>query len=360
MSMDRCQRIIEKMKKENIKQLIVTSSADLFYILGKWIDSGERMQALYINDKGEKKFIINEIATNLSDIKDVEICSYTDDMNPVNILSSIVNEEQMLAIDKFWHAHFLIELLESIPKLKVVKSTAVDLVRMIKDEDEKKLLRNAGSIVDKAMMDLIEVIKNNPMIKESEAAEELKKIFAKYGTYEYSFEPIIAYGANGADPHHSTDNTSTLKLGDSIVIDIGGRTDFYCSDTTRTVFYGKPCEEAEKIYNIVFQANLKAIETVKPGVLFCDIDRAARKVIEDAGYGEYFTHRTGHSIGIEDHENPSVSSTDKTIVEPGMAFSIEPGIYIPGKYGVRIEDIVIASENGCEILNKTSKNLKSI
>lgn len=360
MNEQRIQRVIERMKELNVTQTIVTSTPDLFYLLGKWIESGERMIALYLNTNGDKKLIINEIVTNLKALSGVEILSYTDDGNPLEILSNVINPKEPLAVDKFWHAHFLIELMESVPELRPINSKAVDAVRMEKDAEERKLLQEAADVVDKAVTDLIDHIKKNPYVTENKAAEKLKEIFASYGTYEYSFDPIIAYGENGADPHHTTDSVSTLKKGDSIVIDIGGRTNVYCSDTTRTVFYDHCSEEAEKVYNTVKAANLAAISMVKPGVRFCDIDRAARKVIEDAGYGKYFTHRTGHSIGIEDHENPSVSSTDETIVREGMAFSIEPGIYLPGKFGVRIEDIVIATKDGCDILNKTSKELKVI
>ncbi|MDF2880578.1 MAG: proline dipeptidase [Clostridiaceae bacterium] len=360
MNEQRIQRVIERMKELNVTQTIVTSTPDLFYLMGKWIESGERMIALYLNTNGDKKLIINEIVTNLKDLTGVEILSYTDDGNPLEMLSNVINSNEPLAVDKFWHAHFLIELMEKVPQLKPINSKAVDAVRMEKDITEKKLLQEAADVVDKAVIDLIDFIKKNPHTTENKAAEKLKDIFASYGTYEYSFDPIIAYGENGADPHHTTDSVSKLKKGDSIVIDIGGRTNLYCSDTTRTVFYDHCSEEAEKVYNTVKAANLAAISMVKAGVRFCDIDRTARKVIEDAGYGKYFTHRTGHSIGIEDHENPSVSSTDETIVKEGMAFSIEPGIYLPGKFGVRIEDIVIATKDGCVILNKTSKELTII
>ena len=126
---------------------------------------------------------------------------------------------------------------------------------------------------------------------------------------------------------------------------------------TRTFFYGEPSDEARKVYNIVLEANLKAISSVKPGVRFCDIDKAARDVIESYGYGRYFTHRTGHSIGIEVHDFGDVSAANEDIVKPGMIFSIEPGIYIQGVVGVRIEDLVMVTEDCCEVLNSYSKDL---
>lgn len=358
MEKSRIERIVDKMVENHVEQIIITSTPDIFYTLGSWIDSGERMMALYINSSGDKKFIVNDVCANPSSIKGADVISYNDSMEPVEILSGIIKEDKVLGVDKNWPSHFLIELMNLKKGMTFINSSSiVDSVRMIKDEKEKELMRNASSVVDKAVVELIHTLKEG--MTENEAAENLRNIFAKYGTYEYSFDPIIAYGGNGADPHHTTSDTPLTK-GNSVVIDIGGRTNNYCSDTTRTVFCGEPCEEFKKIYNIVLEANMKAIDFVKPGVKFSDIDGIARKVIEDAGYGKFFTHRTGHCIGIEDHEFPSVSGNNDMVVEEGMVFSIEPGIYIPEKYGVRIEDLLLVTKNGHEILNSSPKKLMTL
>lgn len=355
---ERCNRIIEKMKEVKLKQLIITSPADIYYTTGHWIESGERLQALYLNVDGDKKLIINAISANIKDDNGVEICPFNDNDDPIGILLNMIDKAETIGIDKNWPAHFLIKIIELNPNIKFINSSAIiDVVRMIKDESEIIKLRNASKVVDQVMEDLIKYISNG--VTERQGAKELREIFEKYGTHEYSFEPIIAYGKNGADPHHGTDD-SLPQIGDTVVLDIGGRTDFYCSDITRTVFYGEPCEEAKKIYNIVLEANRRAIELIRPGVRFCDIDNAARDYIEKSGYGEYFTHRTGHCIGIEDHEYPSVSGNNTMLIEPGMAFSVEPGIYIPGKYGVRIEDIIIVTKDGKEVLNNAPKELRVI
>lgn len=357
MEFSRCERIINKMKQNELDQLIITSTPDIFYILGEWINSGERLMAFYINTDGTKKFIVNDISAGIGEIEGVELVTYNDNDSPINILSEIVNKNKKLGIDKNWPSHFLIELMDIHKDMKFINSSVlVDSVRMIKDDKEKDLMRNASKVVDKVIMDLISYIENNKGVTEKGAAEKLRSIFAKYGTYAYSFDPIIAYGANAADPHAEISD-AVLKDGDCIVIDIGGNTDYYCSDTTRTVFFGEPCAEARKIYEVCLKANMTAINMIKPGVKFSDLDKAARKVIEDAGYGEYFTHRTGHCIGIEDHEYPSVSSVNDMEVQAGMTFSIEPGIYIPGKYGVRIEDIILVTEDGREVLNSSPKDL---
>ena len=169
----------------------------------------------------------------------------------------------------------------------------------------------------------------------------------------------MSFGANAADPHHEPDGT-VLKEGDVVLFDVGCRQDEYCADMTRTFFFGEPDEEQRRVYEIVRQANEAGRAAVHPGARFCDIDGAARKVIEDAGYGPYFTHRLGHQIGLDVHEPGDVSSVNEACVQQGMCFSIEPGIYLPGRFGVRIEDLVIVTEDGCEVLNAYPRELETL
>lgn len=197
------------------------------------------------------------------------------------------------------------------------------------------------------------------MITESEIQDKVKQFNAELEVFELSFTPLICFGENGAEPHHDSDET-ILEENQAIIVDIGGRKDGYCSDMTRSFFYGTPDEAYMTVYNLVKDANLAAIKAVKPGVTFKDIDNAARQVIAAAGYGEAFTHRTGHGIGINVHEFPDVSSVNDMICEAGMIFSIEPGIYLREKFGVRIEDLVLVTEDGCEVLNQYPKALLTI
>lgn len=356
MKAERLKRVINSMIKHNVDQIIITSPASIFYITGKWIEPGERLLALYLNTKGDKKLFVNELFP-ISENLDIDIEFYNDGEEPILKMLSVIKKDKILGIDKEWPAKFLIKLMEKMPNIKLVNgSPIVDEVRMIKDEEEIILMREASKINDKAMQALIEeVIPMN--ITEKKACKLLGDIYERYNTDNFSFYPLIAYGSNAAEPHHDSDK-SRLKNGDSIILDIGGRTNFYCSDMTRTIFFKKVEDEYKKIYNIVLQANINAIETVKPGVRFCDIDSAARKVIEKAGYGQYFTHRTGHNIGIDVHEYPDVGAKNDMIVEEGMIFSIEPGIYLHGKMGVRIEDLVVVTKSGCEVLNNYSKEIQ--
>jgi Xaa-Pro dipeptidase len=356
MNNERLHRVIKNMMKHGIEQMIISSAASIFYLTGKWIESGERMLVLYINTNGQCKLIINELFP-LEQQAGMEKLVYNDKEDAVQLLANII-EDKKLGIDKTWPSHFLIKLMEKKNGLAFVNGSPIlDEVRMIKDAEEIQLMREASKVNDQVMAEVIELIKEGH--EEKKICKLLSDLYEKHNTYSFSFHPLIAYGANAAEPHHASDNTR-LNSGNSVIIDIGGITNQYCSDMTRTVFFKSVSDEASKVYNLVLEANRKGIEAVKPGVRLCDIDKAARSVIEKAGYGEYFIHRTGHNIGVEVHEFPDVSSINTMVAEPGMIFSVEPGIYLPGKLGVRIEDLVLVTENGCEILNNYTKELQVI
>ncbi|MCT4593835.1 MAG: Xaa-Pro peptidase family protein [Anaeromicrobium sp.] len=358
MKKERLNRILENMDKHHIEQLIITCPNSIFYLLEKWIHPGERMLALFINKEKKAKLIINELFPIEGDLG-VDLVVYNDTENPINYLGKFINKEILMGIDKEWPSRFLIELLNQMEGLKVTNSSIViDEVRMIKDKEELDLMRKASRINDKAMGELLEYVKEGKYT-EAQLGKILGTIYAKYGGDGFSFSPLICYGENAAEPHHSSDDT-ILKENSSIIIDIGCFRQNYASDMTRSFFYGEPSEEYKEIYELVRKANKTAIGAVRPGVKFSEIDKAARKVIEDGGYGKYFTHRTGHNIGINVHEFPDVSSANHMPVQEGMVFSIEPGIYIPGKYGVRIEDLVVVTKDGCEVLNQYPKELVTL
>lgn len=356
MKQGRLNKVLQGMQEMNLNQILVTDPNSIFYLTGKWIHPGERMLALYINQKGNHKLFINELFPVEEDLG-LELIWFNDTQKPVEILAGHI-EDGTLGVDKIWPARFVLGLMELKPELKLINSSIiVDTARMFKDEEEIALMKEASRVNDLAVEKMIELI---PMeYTEKKMAQILGEFYAEHGASGFSFDPIISYGPNGAEPHHSTDD-SMVKPGDAVVVDIGCIKDSYCSDTTRTVFYKHASEEGKKVYNIVLEACQKAIDIVKPGVKFSDIDKAARDHIEAAGYGQYFTHRTGHSIGIEDHDYGDVSSVNHDQVQPGMIFSIEPGIYLPGNFGVRIEDLILVTEDGHEVLTKCSKDLRIV
>ncbi|MCT4663033.1 MAG: Xaa-Pro peptidase family protein [Tissierellales bacterium] len=357
MNQKRLNVILGKMQEKGLDQVVITSPESIFYLLDEWIHPGERMLALYLNKQGETKLFLNELFPISKDLG-VEIQHYNDTEDPIEYLTKIVSGNTALGIDKEWPSHFLIRLMKKMPELKVeIGSESVDEARMIKDEDERELLRKASQINDKVMAEAIELVKAGH--SEVEVGKRLADVYAKYDTPAFSFDPLICYGENAAEPHHSSDETKWNE-NECVIIDIGGLTNSYASDMTRSIFLGEPNEEYKKIYNLVKEANAAGIAAVKPGAKFSDIDKAARKVIEDGGYGPYFTHRTGHNVGICVHEAPDVSMTNDMEVKEGMVFSVEPGIYLTGKYGVRIEDLVLVTKDGCEVLNSYPKDLQIV
>lgn len=355
LNQERLGRVIEKMKQNNVPQLIISDPTAIYYLVGKWIHPGERLLALYINQNKTAKLVINELFPQEEDLG-VELVWYNDIQDAVKILSEVIQDDETIGIDKTWPSGFLLRLQSIYPKKKYVNSSLlIDEVRMIKDEDEKELMRISSKINDQVMEELIPwVVKG---LTENELAAKTKEIFAKHGIKNMSFDPITAYAKGAADPHHATDD-SKGKRGDCVVLDIGGFYKNYASDMTRTVFIGEVSDRAREIYEIVREANERGIAAAKPGNRMCDVDLAARNYIEEKGYGKYFTHRTGHSIGLEDHEYGDVSSVNEQIIRPGQCFSVEPGIYLPDEgIGVRIEDLVLITEDGCEILNSVTKDL---
>jgi Xaa-Pro aminopeptidase len=193
---------------------------------------------------------------------------------------------------------------------------------------------------------------------ELDVAADLARLLVEHGHASADFT-IVASGPNGASPHHEPSDR-VIGDGDLVVMDFGGVLDGYCSDTTRTVVVGEPSAEQADVHAVVERAQRAAREAVRPGVALQEVDRAARRVIVDAGYGERFIHRTGHGIGIEVHEEPYVIEGNETPMEAGMTFSVEPGVYLPGAFGVRIEDIVVVTDDGVEALNDSPRGLRSV
>jgi len=232
-------------------------------------------------------------------------------------------------------------------------------MRLIKDKEEIGYMKRAGKITDIAMNDAIEHIK--PGLTEKQILNYIFKSFARNGADAPGADAwgIIAKSENAAIPHYSKMNRK-LKTGDSLVMDVGCNYKGYHSDITRTVFIGKPDKERRKVYEIVKEAQQAGIDLVRPGVRACDIDKVVRDIVEKAGYGAQFFHRTGHGIGLAIHEAPYISSSCHTVLREGMAFSVEPGIYVQGKFGIRIEDVVVVTATGCEIMTRFPKTLTVI
>ena len=350
--------ILSAMAEENVPQLIISDPAVIFYLTGAWIHPGERLLVLYLNRNGNPKLLVNDLFRQTRDLG-VEIQYYNDTQDGVEILSRLMDSAAPVAIDKNWPARFLLRLQELKAASGYVNSSSiVDNVRLIKTPDEQKKMRKASRLNDEVMEKLVTVLSEDHT--ELELKDILMKLYTDAGCEGFSFEPITAFAGNAADPHHEPD-ASRGKFGDGVVLDIGGLKDNYCSDMTRTVFLGTVSDRQRQIYEVVLEANRRGIAAAKPGNRMRDVDNAARSYIEEMGFGRYFTHRTGHSIGLEVHEAGDVSAVNDAVIQPGQCFSVEPGIYIPEEnIGVRIEDLVLITEDGCEVLNRYPKELQVI
>ena len=355
MDREKLNRIYKKMEEQNLPQMLITDPPAIFYLTGRWIFPGERMLALYISTKGKEELFVNRLFPIEEDLG-VEIQYFDDIDDAVAILSKVIDKNAPLGVDKTWPSRFLLHLQEMHGASSYVNgSVIVDKVRQIKSKEEQEKLIASSLLNDQVMADLIpNVVKG---YTEKELNHLTRELYKKHGASGVSFDPITAYGHGAADPHHVTDN-SKGKKGDCVILDIGGVLDDYISDMTRTVFIEEVSPRHKEIYQIVRDANLRGIAMAKPGNRMCDVDLACRNYIEEKGFGKYFTHRTGHSAGIEDHEVGDVSSVNEEIIEVGQCFSVEPGIYIPEEnIGVRVEDLVIITEDGCKVLNHYTKDL---
>ena len=229
-----------------------------------------------------------------------------------------------------------------------------EALRIIKTPEEIEHIRRAEELTDAAFEHLVSAVKIG--MTEMNLVALLYKFFLDNGAEGFSFDPIVASGENSSKPH-AIAGAREIRRGDLITFDIGCKFNGYCSDFTRTISVGGIDPALEKIYNIVLEANLKGLSAVRPGTLCRDVDAAARSHIAKCGYGEFFGHSTGHGVGLEIHEAPRLSMASKDALAPGMIVTVEPGIYLPGKGGVRIEDLVLVTEDGCEIISKSSKQL---
>ena len=355
MKTDKLQKVVDNMKAAGLKQLLITSPSNIAYLTGRMIHQGERLVALYIEDSGNVVFIANRLFAQ-QPLDGAELVQYDDTDDTAVLLSRFV-KDGVLGVDKDMKCRFALPLTDLRSNIKLtIGSPCIDRARMVKTSEEIELMRKASLLNDKVTEKTISAIR--PGMSENEVADLYRAFAAEEGTSE-SFESLICFGENCAEPHHSTDGT-VIKTGDSVIIDVGVLFGGYCADMTRTVFLGSVTNEQQQVYELVQAANAAGKAAVKPGVPLSEVDAAARNVIENAGYGKYFIHRTGHNIGSEVHEYPDVSMTSKEVCTPGMVFSVEPGIYLPGKFGVRIEDLVLVTENGCECLNKLPRDLKVI
>ncbi|MBO8137846.1 MAG: aminopeptidase P family protein [Desulfotomaculum sp.] len=345
----------ELLAANDIDAVVVTSSPNFFYFTGTWLDSHERLQAVVILKTGTPTMIVHEMAKEQVDPPGcVDRVFWKDGDSSIELLAKLLPKKGKVSIDNQWPSGNLIKLM-TLSQLTFVGSDSIlGALRLKKDNLEIKYLKYSAYCADQIMDSVRKLIK--PGITEKEVAREIERFFKQKGVDQLSFDAIVAAGSNAAIPHHQPGD-KVLQEGDAVVVDMGGIKQHYCSDITRTFVIGEPSREFKEVYSVVQKAQDEAVKAIRPGVPMKDIDKAARSIIEKAGYGPYFTHRTGHGIGMEVHEEPYLTPTNSRLLEEGMVVSVEPGIYLPGKFGVRIEDIVLVTSEGAERLNNYPREL---
>ncbi|GAB3889754.1 aminopeptidase P family protein [Kibdelosporangium lantanae] len=284
----------------------------------------------------------------------LRIVEWSDGADPYQVMAALLPASGVLAIsDSAWSVH-LLGLRTAQPALRYRGlGDALPMLRAVKDGNELGRLAAAAAAADEAYREIVRL----PFagLRERDVAASLAELLRAFGHEQVDFT-IVGSGPNGANPHHAAGDR-IIEHGDTVVLDFGGLVHGYGSDTTRTVHVGAPDPLVREVHEVVRVAQQEAFDAVRAGTTCQDIDRVARAVITDAGYGDRFPHRTGHGIGVTTHEPPYLVEGETLPLEPGMCFSIEPGVYLPGRFGVRIEDIVTVTSDGAERLNHTSRSL---
>lgn len=344
------------MGEHGLDALLLSVGTDLPYLTGYEAMPLERL-TMFVLTIEEAVLVVPELEAPRVIAGPFEVRPWGETEDPVAIVADLLAGAGSLGIGDHTWALFLLRLQDALGEARFVPAgTVMSELRLRKEPAEVELLRLAARATDRVAARLAETTMST--LTERELARQVAQWTVEEGHDVDAFK-IVASGPNGASPHHEPTNRM-IDDGDMVVIDFGGRLDGYCSDMTRTFVVGDPTAEQEAIYDIVQVAQRAGVDAVRPGAEAAHIDEAARRVIEEAGYGDRFIHRTGHGIGLDVHEEPYIVETNRSPVEPGMAFSIEPGIYLPGRFGVRIEDIVVVTQDGVEPLNQASHELQVV
>lgn len=355
----RMKRAAQAAAAEGLDGLLVTPGPDLLWLTGYQPTAiTERLTLLVLREDAEPQLLVPILerpdAESSAGAGAVTISDWRDGADPYTAATPLLRSDGEYAIsDSAWAMH-LLGLQARAPKTRYSSVTErLPMLRAVKDPAELARLEAAGAAADATFREIVKV----PFAgrKETDVAADLARLLREFGHEQVDFT-VVGSGPNGANPHHEAGDR-TILAGDMVVLDFGGLMHGYGSDTTRTVCVGEPTAEMREVHDVVRAAQQTAFEAVRPGIACQEVDRVARRVITEAGYGDEFIHRTGHGIGMTTHEPPYMVEGEWRPTVPGMCFSIEPGIYIAGRFGVRIEDIVTVTEDGGRRFNDTDHGL---
>lgn len=354
-------RLINIMADQKLDLLVIGPSSDLEYLTGLNPLGDERFKGLFIFSDKRYFYISPELyyeETREVLGEDVDIFVWSDSNGFLTAVKK-ANEkydfkDAVIGVNDGIRAVDLLDISGVMNPRFVNGVSIMEELRVIKTEEERDCMRKAAEIADDVVGEVIRFIK--PGVTEKDIKKKIEELFQVKWGLASSFEAIVASGPNSSKPHYN-DDKRVIEEKDIIVLDLGCRYKGYCSDISRTVFVGEPTEEQKKIYSIVVEANCEAEKFARKGVKAEEVDMTARNIIKKAGYGEFFLNRTGHGIGMAVHEAPYIKEGNTQVLEDGMAFSVEPGIYLPGKFGMRVENIVLINDGKGEVLNKFTKEL---
>ncbi len=358
----RLQQLSSWLTEKDITCSFITSTPNVFYLTNFYTEPHERLLGLFVFQQEEPILICPnmEFAQARNAGWEYEIIGYSDTDNPWELIQNTLSKRNItvstLALEK---EHLTVDRFEQIQKLFpstsfVSAEEKLHTLRMIKEEKEISILEDAAKLADYGVEVGVQAIAQGK--SELDVLATIEFELKKKGIRQMSFDTMVLTGLKTAAPHGKP-GLETIQKGDFVLFDLGVVLDGYCSDITRTVAFGEVSDQQREVYDTVLKAQLAAVDICKPGTRIGDIDRAARTIISNAGFGEYFTHRIGHGLGIDVHEFPSMNETNDMLLQKGMVFTIEPGIYAPEIGGVRIEDDMIITADGAQTLTKFPKEL---
>lgn len=342
--------------------VVLFPSTNFYYLTEFWGEPSERHLFLLLGAQGDPELVAPELAAEqIWEATWLEnVTAYNDGQDPMPLVAEVAAdlgiEESLIYLDPTMWARFTQDLRSTFPEASFsLADSVINPLRVRKDEQEIQALNDAASIADQVSLAIRDLGTEVVGWTESQLATEISDRLQAGGGTELPFPVIVGSGPNGAHPHH-THGDRIIDAGEPVVLDFGTRLDHYPSDQTRTVvFSGDPSQTFKEAFEAVLKAQTQAIEAVEPGVTAGKIDRTARSIIEAEGYGEHFVHRTGHGVGLDVHEEPYIVGGSERQLETGMVFSVEPGIYLQGEFGIRVEDLVVVTEDGCQRLNDSPR-----
>ncbi len=353
----RADRVRRAMERLGVDALLLSLGADLPWLTGYTAMPLERLTMLVLLADGDATLVVPRLeAPRVAEDPTFSLYPWDEAEDPVQIVAGLVGGRRRLAIsDRTW-ATFVLQLQDRLPDASWRQASAVTgPLRAVKDAGEVAALAAASAAADRVAAALISG--QIPLIgrTEAEVSDDIARRVVAEGHQRVNFA-IVGSGPNSASPHHDA-GARRIGPGEAVVCDFGGTMDGYCSDITRTVFTGEPPAQFRDLYTVLQLAQAAAVAAAEVGTTCQQVDGTARAIITEAGFGDYFIHRTGHGIGLEEHEDPYIVAGNAEPLVPGHAFSVEPGIYLPGRFGARIEDIVVASEDGPRSLNAVDHGL---